>query len=535
MKMTRIYILIFMTIAVITTGAFAKDTDSSPCVTYISSEAVYIDGGLYAGINVGDTLAFVRDRRTVALGVVTKSADMACAAEVCKQNCPVQLGDMAALLNDVPRLTAPKVTMAAATMTSAPAPEPAPSEPREPSRLKGTVSIESFYRADMTDSDLNRTQPGIRTRLSVTNFAGSDLTLKLRHRTRLYHRARSLYTDQETNEWVHQVYELGLFHEKEDARTEWAVGRVLSPYVRGVGYVDGGYLAHQISSHFKLGLAGGTVPDRLTSEPDFDRRKIGFFASYETGTYSTTRLAFTAALSTEYDKETVSRDFLYLQGTYSKNGLLSLYQSVEIDLNRDWRYEMAGERFTFTNYYANARVNITSKASVFASYDARKNIRYIEIMDTPDSLFNDDVHQGVKAGLNWHLTDRLYFRGYAGMRFREGLSDDNQFVSATVRVNRFPKPRHSISLSMHIVETQFTTGYRPMLSYRFPVARKLTLNLTGSGYIYKTGSRTTKYYYGDIRTSYNFGRRYYLSGNIRQYFDSELEAIELRAELGIRL
>ena len=156
-------------------------------------------------------------------------------------------------------------------------------------------------------------------------------------------------------------------------------------------------------------------------------------------------------------------------------------------------------------------------------------------MDTPDSLFNDDVHQGIKAGLNWHLTDRLYFRGFAGMRFREDLFDDNQFVSAMIRVNRFPKTRHSVSISMHIVETQFTTGYRPMLTYRLPVSRRLVLNLTGSGYIYKTGSRTTKYYYGDISTYYNFGRRYYLSGNIRQYFDSELESVELRTELGIRL
>jgi hypothetical protein len=516
-------------------GAVTAQDHKCPCVTYISSEAVYIDGGLYAGIGVGDTVAFIRDRQTVAVAVITKAADMAAAAEVCKQTCPVELGDIAAKLPDVPRYTAPKVTMASASMATTPAPLPGTKDPREPSRLKGTISIENFYRKDMTDSKLDRTQPGLRTRLSVTNFAGTDLTLKLRHRTRLYHRSASLYTNQDQNEWVHQVYELGLFHEKDDARSEWAIGRVLSPYVRGVGYVDGGYFAHQISSHVKLGLAGGTVPDRLTSEPDFDRRKFGFFASYETGTSSTQKLAFTAALSTEYDKETVSRDFLYLQGTYSKSGLLSLYQSVEIDLNRDWRYDMAGERFTFTNYYANARVNITRKASVFASYDARKNIRYVEIMDTPDSLFNDAVHQGVKAGLTWRLTDRLYFRGYAGMRFREGLADDNKFVSGTIRINRFPKPRHSVSMSMHLVETQFTTGYRPMISYRLPVARRLTLNLTGSGYIYKTGSRTTKYYYGDISTYYNFGRRYYLSGNIRQYFDSELKSIELRTELGVRL
>ncbi|UCG60793.1 MAG: hypothetical protein JSV52_10725 [Candidatus Zixiibacteriota bacterium] len=533
MKVAKYIIALFLTI--LAGNVIAADGQTQPSVTYISPEAIYFDGGLYAGIGVGDTVAFIRDRQTVAVAIVTKAADMAAAAELCQQKYPVKVGDRAALLADVPRLTAPMATMASSTTISAAATEPQKPRPQKPSQLKGTLSIENFYRKDMTDSELDRTQPGIRTRLSVTNVGGTDLTLRLRHRTRLYHRARSLYTDQETNEWVHQVYEFGLFHEVEDARTEWAIGRVLSPYVRGVGYVDGGYLAHQLNPHFKLGLAGGTVPDRLTSEPDFDRRKFGLFASWETGTYSTQRLAFTAAVSTEYDKQTVSRDFLYFQTTYSKKGLMSLYQSVEIDLNRGWRYKSAGERFTFTNYYANATVNLTSTASLFASYDARKNIRYIELMDTPDSLFNDDVHQGVRAGFNWRPTQRLYIRANGGIRFREGEFDNNRFVSGTIRINRFPAPRHSVTMSMHVTETHFTTGYRPMLSYRFPVSRKMILNLTGSGYIYKTGSKSTKYYYGDISTHYNFGRRYYLSANVRQYFDSKLESIELRTELGIRL
>ncbi len=534
MNMRLAHIIVCL-LTVLSAGAvFAVDGHHRPCVTCISSEAVYVDGGLTSGINIGDTLAFIRDRNTVAIAVVTNVAELASATEVCHQKCPVQVGDMAALLADVPRLTAP-VAMMASEVTYEPADVPAEPKPRKPSRLKGSLSIENFYHKDMTDSDLNRTQPGLRTRLSVTNLGGSNLELKLRHRTRLYHRSRSLSTGQDTDEWIHRVYELGLFHKIKDAKTEWAIGRVLSPYVRGVGYVDGGYLAHRIHKNFKLGLAGGTTPDRLTSEPDFDRRKFGLFMSWEMGEYATRRLAFTAALSTEYDKNTVSRDFIYFQGNYSKKNLLSLYQSVEIDLNRDWRYDRTGERFTFTNYYGNATVNLSQKASVFFSYDARKNIRYVELMDTPDSLFNDDVHQGIRGGFNLRPSGRIYFRSYGGIRFREDGRDDNRFVSALVRIDRFPIRRHAVTFSMHVVETQFTTGYRPMFRYRLPVSRRLTLNLTGSGYIYKTGSNKTSYYYADVNTYYNFGCRYYLSGNLRQYFDSELESIELRTELGIRL
>jgi len=534
MKAKVIYIIGCLLIAGITAGAALAGGSNHPCVTCISSEAVYVDGGLASGINIGDTLAFIRDRQTVAIAVVTRVAELASAAEVCHQKCPVQIGDVAALLSDVPRLTVPVAVMAA-EVTYEPDEPVAETEPRKPSRLKGSLSVENFYRKDMTDSDLDRAQPGLRTRLSVTNLGGGDLEFKLRHRSRLYHRSRSLSTGQDTDEWVHRVYELGLFRKVDDARTEWALGRVLSPYVRGVGYVDGGYIAHRIHDNFKLGVAGGTTPDRLTSEPDFDRRKFGLFLSWEIGEYATRRVALTAALSSEYDKTTVSRDFIYFQGTYSKKNLVSLYQSVEIDLNRDWRYDRSGERFTFTNYYGNATVNLSQKASVFFSYDARKNIRYVELMDTPDSLFNDDVHKGIRGGFNLRPSGRLYFRSYGGIRFREDGHDDNRFISALIRIDRFPMPRHAVTLSMHLVETQFTTGYRPMLRYRLPVSRRLTLNLTGSGYIYKTGANKTSYYFADVSTYCNLGRRYFFSGNLRHYFDSELESVELRTELGVRL
>ncbi|MEW6411738.1 MAG: hypothetical protein AB1483_04595 [Candidatus Zixiibacteriota bacterium] len=516
--------------------AQAAGNCSQPCVTYISAEGVYLDGGLSSGFDVDDTVAFIRDKKTIAIGFVTKVAEYAAATEVAHQTCPVQVGDIAARISDVPRLT---LTSTAAFVEPARAPHPEATstinqKPGPPPHLRGSISFENYYHNDLTDTDYDRTQPGVKTKLEIENITG-DVSFKMRHRTRLYHRSKAYSIGQDTDEWIHQVYELGFFHEVEGSKAEWAIGRVLSPYVRGIGYVDGGYLAHQIHRNFKIGLAGGTAPDMVSSEPNFDRRKFGLFAAFETGAYQTRRLAFTAAVSTEYDRSTVSRDFLYFQATFSKYQLLSLYQSVEIDFNRDWRYDKTGDRFTFTNYYANATINITKDASVFFSYDARKNIRYFETMDTPDSLFNDDYHQGIRAGLNLRFTDRISFRGNAGIRFRDGLPEDNRFVSATLRLSRFPLPKHSMTLMMSIVETQFTTGYRPMITYRLPISRRLAFNITGSSYIYKTGSKTTSYYYADASTYYSFARRYYLAGTFRQYFDSRLKSVELRTELGIRL
>ncbi len=90
-------------------------------MTYISTESVYLDGGLSAGFDVGDTVAFIRNKETVAIGFITKVAEVAAASEVAHQTCPVQIGDFAAKLSDVPRLT-----LASATTTSRPIDAPQP-------------------------------------------------------------------------------------------------------------------------------------------------------------------------------------------------------------------------------------------------------------------------------------------------------------------------------------------------------------------------------------------------------------------------
>lgn len=495
-------------------------------ITYVSAEGVYIDAGSDVGLKVGDTLKIRRSGTELATVAVNNISSQSAAAVVLEQSEPIRAGDD--VYGKPSDVTTKKVV------------EPQPAEAKIESRkdrsvrVRGDISVSSFWHHDLTEAGRSWSRPGLASRLKIEDIGPSGLRFELRHRTRLYHRSRAVYEDQDTDDWSHQVYEFGLFHDGEEVASEWGIGRIVAPYVRGVGFIDGAYIARSLNDSYKIGLAGGTTPDPEGTGLDFDRRKLGVFIAYETGEYSASRMTLSAAFSSEYEKSTVSRDFLYLQGTFSRFGRLTMYHSVEVDLNRDWRYDALGDRFTFTNYLGNATLTVHRSTRLFVSYDNRKNIRYYETRLVPDSLFDETTNQGVRGGLNVRFSDRVSMRASSGIRFRSDAFDDPVTGSFSVRLNRFPGQRQSLAMYFTYVKTQFTTGYRPMAIFRFPVMPLLSVNLSGAAHLYETGGRTSSNYYADVAMSYFARSGLYLSGSYRQYFDSDLESIELFTELGWR-
>ncbi|MCB2229666.1 hypothetical protein KQH82_03050 [bacterium] len=516
-------------VAVFSVLAVSSVHARSATVTYVSTEGVYFDAGSNDGLAIGDTLDVVRGGVTIASVVINNISSQSAAAVIVSQEQPVAAGDVVVIGEpgeiSVPPPPEPTVVEAVEEETRATGPD---------RRLRGDVAMSLYQHQGMGENDLNWSRPGISMHLWVDEIGDGSISFEMRHRTRLYHRSRSIREGQSSDEWTHRLYEFSLLREGEEVGTEWGAGRIVTPYVRGVGYVDGGYVAQAVGAHYKVGVAAGTTPDRENSGVDFGRRKAGVFVAYETGDYQSDRLTLSTAFSTEYEKSTVSRDYLYLQGTYSSFGRLTTYHSVEIDLNRDWRYASSGDRFTFTNYFGNATITLHRSTRVFLSYDTRRNIRYYETREVPDSLFDETSNRGVRGGVSVRFSQRVSARVSGGVRFRDDLFQNPVTGSVSLRVSRFPLPRHSLSMFFSYVNTEFTTGYRPMVLYRFPLKGRLLANLTGAAHIYETGPSTTKNYYADVATSYYFRSGWYVNGSYRQYFDDELQSAEVFAELGVR-
>lgn len=505
-------------------------------IKYISIEAVYVNLGIDAGLIVGDSLSVIRKNRVIARLAVKHIASKSAACTVLWKKLDVKRGDVVIGWGSGPVAKAEATGAARNSSTTRRATKKRPLRRRRAPRhnlTTGYFALANYFQKDLTGANYSSSQPSISGKLTVRRLFGSGVAFRLRHRSRLYSRSRAASTGRPKTEWSHHLFEFALVYDDDEAPVNLGLGRVLSPHIRGVGYIDGAHFAVRVHPNWRIGLAAGAEPENAGTSVQTLRKKYGAFLAYESGTFERARVAVSVALSGTYDHNRISREFVYLQNNLWISRAFSLYQSVEVDVNRAWRQAAVGKKLSFSNFYLSSNVTISPAIALYFSYDARRNVRTYSNISTPDSLFDDSTLQGLSGGLSLQLPWRMHLRANAGMRFRERGLQDNTFASFYYGIRQFPWRGHSMSARLSVFNTEFTRGYRPLLTYRFPINYRVTLNMTGGGYIYKTGTRTTSSYFAEINTYLNLTRRYYAALNYRQYFDRQLQSLQLYGELGM--
>jgi hypothetical protein len=507
----------------------ADESADGPAINYISADAVYVNVGSRVGLGEGSRIRVIRAGKEIAVLEVVHVSSHSASCRVVSQTEAPRVGD--AILFDAVR----PVEKPPTEPPPQPAPAPARREEgrRRPDRVHGNVSLQNLWQKDLRESRLSSNQPGINVRLSVDDVFGTGGELRIRHRTRLYHRSRPLSTEANTDEWTHLLGEFGVYFDAGDRRDAVGFGRVLNPYIRGLGYMDGGYASVAVGPHLTLGAAGGLDPDIEDSSLRTNRQKYGMFVAYERGTYATTRLATTFAFSGSYAEGTINREFGYVQNVLSFARRLSIYHSMEVDLNRGWRKSANGGTVSFSNTYLTANAQVTPWMSLDASYDARRNIRDIRTHASPDSLFDDAISSGYGAGVGFTFPHNVRLRARGGERRREHEDQTNRYGSVYLSAAQFPFRGHSVAASVSVSETPYITGYRPVFTYRLPVARRTRLSLGVGGYIYKQELETTTSTFYDAGVYQTIGSRYYLSGNVRRLTGDALDSVQMYTEAGV--
>jgi hypothetical protein len=398
-------------------------------------------------------------------------------------------------------------------------------------QLRGYLSYLHSWQRDLTDAELTWLQPSIHLNLRARRIQGKNITFRLRHKSLANKRSSSLETQLGEKQWIHRVSEASLVFGDSESAYEVGVGRVLVQQMGGIGYTDGIYTAVRLNKRYHVGGMLGTVPNLADGSFRNDYRRAGFFLSREVGSYDASRLVTTVALSSSSAEGTVDREFLYLQNRYSYRAHVSLYQSVELDYNRDWRMEAAGERISFSNLYLTANANVGTRVAFDASFDARKNVWTHAVISTPDSLFDSALSRGVDGGVALNLPARIRLRGHLGRRFgRDGISDiDFRSGSVTRRGNITRGDFFSFRYSRSKSST--TTGTQPAASYQFPF-HGLRLTSAWGGYVYRTGDVANASYYYDLGAHASVRRNYFLSGTWRYYFSGPLKSVQIVAEAG---
>jgi len=505
----------------------AADQETPPAINYISAENVYLNAGKHAGLAVGIRVEVVRLGKIIAILEVIHVSSNSASCHVVEQISPPRVGDAVSFKPEAkpPVLTPDRPPMPGSVTTTLTG--------IETNVLSGYVSVGTVWQKDLTDSGLSSLQPALASRLRVKNIGGTGAEFRFRDRVRYYNRDSSPGDNIAGDEWTHRLTELSFVNGDYRADLQWGFGRMIVPDMRGVGLVDGAYVSYRLGRWFRAGLAGGLAPDPLDLSPDADRPQAGGFVAFDYEPDNRWRFTSSAALAGNYVSGSINREFIYWQNVVSLHRKFSVFQSVEADLNRDWRRDANGESLTFSNFYLLANAELSRYASVDFAYDSRKNVRTWDTQATPDSLFDTSVYDGFGGGLSFHLPHGINLSGRAGVRYREN-DQTNQFFSGRLSAVRLPWRGHSATFRYAYTDTRFTTAHRPVLTYRFPASRHVRLNLGTGGYVYKRATISSDTYYGEAGAGYTSGR-YFINGSYRQYFGGDLDSILMYTELGLNL
>lgn len=507
-------------------------------IKYISQNSFYINLGKKQGLTIGDTLHVVRNGREIARIVVESVANLSAACKSLRQMSKIKQGDRVEAFVRV-AVVQPKQSLSEETKVRLPNQgrkskgSSSRTRRRRINKVSGRFSLQSIWFDDKSSSNLDYNQLAFRSKLKVQNIVNSSFDLRIRWRSRRNdrtHSVRNLFTD---DNWMHSVYEFGLVHSNDRSSYEFSLGRILSHRIRGIGYIDGGLFSYKINPELRLGMAGGTQPNLRNSGFQTNEQKFGVFINYEKGDYQSQRFETSLAFSGSYVKGVVSREFLYLQNNYWMGSKFSIYQTLEVDINRGWKKAGGSQNFQLSNFFVSTHYEPSSSVSLNASFDARKIVRVYQTRSIPDSLFDETIRQGFHAGLTLRLPHRMRFSGNFGVRLRRGAVKNTFSASGALTMRQIFHTWATLNLRLAYFSTMFTKGYRPNFSVRLPVKRGFAVNLSGGSYIYQTAGRTTSNAYAEATGYYRLNRWLFANFGYRAFVEQRLKSGRLFVETGV--
>jgi hypothetical protein len=519
-------------------------------VKYRSAGNAYLDGGRAAGLAVGDRLRVGSAKDAVAELEVAYVAEMSASCRIVSETRPVRAGDVAVLLTARPSAaTSPAVPAAAPPSASAATPPtaPVPEEPRPSApwaRVRGSASFGYYKSWDETDYALDFEERTARLDLGLYDIAGRPLTFTLRGRSREDVRARTLSQRTPSSERTDRLYEVALRYEPPSDKVGLEVGRIGIYRFVGIGYLDGFLGRYRPLPDVQVGAFGGRIADIEGLGFDGTGQKYGGFVRLAPGgRYATGGYDLMLAFVRENADGEVSREYLSLESRLGKGSRWSLFQRAELDLNTGWRKDATGKSTQFSNVSLSGNLRVTPSAWAFVSYDGRRNYRYYRNRTVPEEVFDDLLHQGLRAGINLSRPGGFGATAGFGMSLKEPDPRHPELDIANAYSGNVGV-RHadllSTGFSVGLDGTGFSNGYTEgglvmaRLGRRFGGGHMVDLSYGRSVYRVKVTEedRTTQWL--RLVGRGELGRRVYLQGDFEYDTGDDLEGPRAFLEVGVR-
>ena len=451
-------------------------------VLYILTTSVYLDGGTASGIEKGDRFEVVREGEPVAELEVVHVASNTASCRIVELRSDLVVGDQVVPLLagavapasaevvstgrategkrrgrrakrvgpavDVPIGASARVgnggkntsaaTSQAPVVTQTWREQQAGSVEKLPwADFSGTISARWHHFGDGTEAGRDFDQNTVQLNLRMREIAGTPFEVRVRMRGRENRRVR--ISGPAEVDRRDRLYELSLSYEPPDGRLSFQVGRLRSGPLVGFDYLDGVLGEYKFARKPKRWMSVGGF---YGTRSDID--EIGFVSNGESyGAFfhykkkrSRDNPFYAEVLLGgigEYDDiGDVSREYLSIYTRMGSGSRWSLYQRAEVDFNRDWRRDLTGESYQFSNLLLAGTYRFSESFRMGVSYDQRRRYRDFDNRDTPEQFFDDQLRDGLRVTL--YLGDPRGWRASTslGVRRLQSTGEDTTTVNGSI-------------------------------------------------------------------------------------------------------
>jgi hypothetical protein len=510
-------------------------------VRYRSTLNVYLDGGRAQGLNAGDRLQLLAGKTVVAELEVLYVAEQSASCRLVSETRPVKIGDVVVRVGRAAAPVTPATPGPAAAAATGPSPAPveagtpAATAGRAPgapwARVRGSASIGYYQSSDDTGSGLGYNERTARLDLSASEIDGRPLSFTLRGRSRQDERERRLSDRTPQSQRSDRLYEVALRYEPPSDRFGVEVGRIGLYRFVGIGYLDGALARYRALPSIHVGAFAGRAAEIEGLGFNGTGAKYGAFAQLRPGgRYSTAGYDALVAFVRENADGDVSRQYLSLESRFGGGRRWSLFERAEIDLNTGWREQAAGKSLQLSNVSLSGNLQVASSAWAFVSYDGRRNYRYYRNRQVPEEVFDDLLHQGLRAGLNFSRAGGFGATAGVGMSLKEDDPRNPELnVANAYSVNGGVRHADLYGLSVGVDGSGFSNGYADggvlmaRAGRRFRAGHLLDLSYGWSVYRVSATEEDRKTQWIRLTGRFELGRHAYLTGDLEYDKGDDLE------------
>ncbi len=538
----RRQVLLTILVSLVIAVGMATAGDLRFTVRYLSAENVYLNGGSADGLKVGDRLVLKRTGGCSTELEVVFVAEHSASCTFAVDSCGISVGDFAYLAgSDIPESATSsdssiQIQVVPDTMPTSQPHKPLATPRKLPPKFSGSLAVGYYSWNDQSVSNLDFQQATARLNFKARRLFGREVTLNVRGRGRYDQRERSYSSLVDRQAWENRMWELSLSYDEPQSRFTGAVGRILPRRVASAGYLDGALVESRLSEKTRVGLLAGAAPQWAYDPDAISIQKAGAYVTYIAGTAPTTYIEQTVAGIGEYHGGDVSRELISLQGRINHANQWGIFHMTDIDINRSWRKEKAGQSIALTSVYLNGWYRLSNSARLSLAYDNRTNYWTFDTRSTIDSLFDDHLRQGVRSQLDLSLPQNIQSSLSFGLRDREGEPDPTYSYSVNLSKSSLWSVASRISGQYAAFDGPTEHGYNYSARVSDYVKMKLLVSLGLGGYSYRADvaidNRTSQWY--ELGGQYDFRRNWFI-GLLTQFNSGDdIDGLRLQSEIGMR-